>query len=391
MKFWLTKWMMLVLVISLLIDSALAEGDFCDVPDLGIMAPNEFKYKGSLTHTWQGAWGGVNTKNADRITGLYDFDLHYLLWAEEDENKLGDYILLVCSFQSSFGYGLSGSKLGSFFEMNDAAKGDNIVIDKAYVQFTSLDRALTLDVGKIEIKDLFDSSAVAHCEKSQFFAEPLVHNLAVPWPSHGLGIRAKWEPTESWYVQAAIGDAQADKRETGFRTTFHDEDYFFSIAEVGIRPNILDMPGTYRFMIWYDPQDKSHLDGSSKSKRDDLGFAVSFDQKLSQKTTGFFRYGWADDKVNELEDFVSFGGQIEGLIEGREDDIFAAAYVYGLRSPQGLTGDDERRIDLLETYYKIKVNDNVAITPNIQLVMDPGGVTSESPATVFGLRCRVKF
>ncbi len=24
-------------------------------------------------------------------------------------------------------------------------------------------------------------------------------------------------------------------------------------------------------------------------------------------------------------------------------------------------------------------------------VMDPGGVKSESPATVFGLRCRIKF
>ena len=151
------------------------------------------------------------------------------------------------------------------------------------------------------------------------------------------------------------------------------------------------MPGTYRFTVWYDPQNKAYLDGSNNTKRDDLGFGLSFDQKFTEKTTVFFRYGWADDKVNEKEDFFSFGGEVKGLLEGRQDDVFALGYAQALRSPNGLSSRDERHIDLIETYYKIKINDNVAITPNLQLVMDPGGITSESPATVFGLRCRVKF
>lgn len=363
----------------------------CDVPDVGTLSPHEYKTKISLTHIWQGAKGGLNTKNADRMVGLYDFDLYYLLSADKAENHEGDYILIAASLQPSFGYGLSGSKVGSFFEINDAAKGDHILIDKLYVQFTVLDRLFTFDIGKIEIKDLFDSSAVAHCEKSQFFAEPFVHNLAVPWPKHGLGIRVLYEPSDFWYIQAAIGDAQADKRETGFRTTFHDEDYFFSVAEVGVRPNLLNLPGTYRFLIWYDPQDKSYLDGSGHSKRDDLGFALSFDQKITSKTTAFFRYGWADDKVNELEDFISVGGQIEGLIEGRDKDTFAVAYARGGRSAGGLSSQDARQIDLVEAYYRIKVNDNLSITPSVQFVMNPGGLKGESAATVFGVRSRYKF
>lgn len=381
----------LVLITLLHCNSVFAQDYLCDVPDVGTIASGEFKTKFSLTHIWQGAVGGVNTKNADRIVGLYDFDLYYLLTAEQAQNQNGDYTLLAVSLQPSFGHGLSKSKVGSFFEINDAAKGDNVLIDKLYVQFTALNRLLTFDIGKIEIKDLFDSSAVAHCEKSQFFAEPLVHNLAIPFPQHGLGVRAMWKPSESLYVQAAIGDAQADKRETGFRTTFHGEDYFFSVAEAGLRPNLLNLPGTYRFIIWYDPQDKSYLDGSGRSKRDDLGFAMSFDQKINQKTTAFFRYGWADGRINEVEDFISFGGQIEGLIEGREKDVLAAAYVYGLRSPYGLSTGDERQIDLIEAYYAVEINENLIITPNIQFVMEPGGLKSESPATVFGLRCRVKF
>jgi porin len=205
-----------------------------------------------------------------------------------------------------------------------------------------------------------------------------------------LGIRAIWEPSEFFYAQAAIADAQADKRETGFRTTFHDEDYLVSMAEIGIRPRLFDKDGTYRFILWYDPQDKTELDGSG-TKRDDLGFAVSFDQQLTKKVTGFFRYGWADDKVNSTEDFVSFGGQIEGPIEGRSEDVFAVGYARGVRSPDGLSSGDEREIDLIESYYRIEVNKHLQITPNIQFVMDPGGLTSESCAIVFGLRCRVKF
>lgn len=381
-----------VFITLLFYNSVQAQEYLCDIEDVGTLTLHESIAKISLTHVWQGAWGGVRTNNADRITGLYDFDLYYLLSAKQAANQDGDYTLLVCSVQSSFGKGLKDSKLSSFFELNDAAKGYNeVLIDKLFVQFTTLNRALTVDIGKIEIKDLFDGSAVAHCEKSQFIAEPLVHNLAVPWPGHGLGARVLLKPTNSWYAQAAIGDAQAVKRETGLRTAFHDEDYFFGIAEIGIKPNLADLHGTYRFMLWYDPQNKSYLDGSAKVNRDDLGMAVSIDQQVNDRATVFFRYGWADDKVNELEDFVSFGGQIEGLIEGRNEDIFAVGYVRGLRSPHGLPARGERQIDLIETYYKIKVNDNLLISPIVQFEMDPGGVKNESPAIVFGIRCRLKF
>jgi carbohydrate-selective porin OprB len=388
----LPKKALFVLAFLPLCNSIYAQNYLCDVPDIVKLSPNELEARMSLTHVWQGAIGGINTKNADRISGLYDFDLYYLISAKEARDLKGDYVLLCVSNQASFGHGLKDSKLGSFFETNDAAKGDHsLIIDKLFVQFTAFDRSLMFDIGKIEIKDLFDSSAVAHCEKSQFIAEPLVHNLGVPWPSHGLGIRMLWEPSDFWYVQAGIGDAQADKRETGLRTAFHDEDYFFNIAEIGLRPDLLNLSGTYRFMIWYDPQDKSYLDGSSRSKRDDLGFALSFDQKITQKTTTFFRYGWADDKVNEVEDFVSFGAQIEGFVEGRDRDVLAAAYVYGLRSPNGLASKEERQIDMIEAYYGIEINENAVITPNIQFIMDPGGLKNESPAVAFGLRCRIKF
>jgi len=378
-------------IVSLCCTTIQAQKSNCDVPDVGILEPGEFKTKASILHIWQGAVGGVNTKNADRITGLYDFDLYYLLAAKVDENKLGDYLLICSSFQASFGNGITGSKVGGPFELNENAKGDlSGIVDKLYVEFTMADRKFTFDVGKIDLEDFFDLSAVAGCEKSQFIARPLFKNEAIPFPSKGLGARIIWQPNGFLYAQAAVADAQADKRETGFRTTFHDEDYLVSMAEIGIKPKLFGRDGTYRFILWYDPQDKGHLDGST-TKRDDIGFAVSFDQKITEKLTGFFRYGWANDKYNNTEDFVSFGGQIEGLIKGRDEDVFAIGYARSVLSPDGLSAGSEREIDLIETYYKIVINEHIQVSPNIQFVMDPGGVTSESPATVFGVRCRIKL
>jgi len=369
-----------------------AEKNMCDVPDIGTISPGDYKTKFSMTNYWQGALKGINTNNSDRISGLYDFDICYLLGAKEHNEGLGDYALLEISTQSSFGHGVTDSKVGSFFNLNEGAKGDyGFIVDKLFVEFTSFNRLVTVNIGKIDSIDYFDHSAAANEYKDQFYAYPLVQTDNIPFPSKGLGIRAQYDPSPFWYAEAYIGDAKASSRETGFNTTFGDDPEYFSIGEIGIRPNFFDMSGTYRFMLWHESEDKSYLDGSGQTKNNNTGFAVSFDQQLSEKLTGFFRYGWANDKVTEEEDFFSFGGQIEGLFDGRKDDVFGIGYARGLRSCDGLASTSAREIDLIETYYKIKVNDNVEISPDIQVVTNPGGLKSESPATVFGIRGRIKF
>jgi porin len=300
--------------------------------------------------------------------------------------------LLAVSAQSSFGNGITDSKVESFFNLNEGVKGDySIIVDKLFVEFTGQDRLFTVDVGKIDLIDYFDHSAVANEYKDQFFAYPLTQTDNIPFPSKGLGIRAQYDPDPFWYVQGGVGDAKASSRETGVATAFGSDPEYFSIGEIGIRPNLFNKQGTYRFMIWHDTQAKSPLSKSGRKKYGDLGFAMSFDQKLTEKLTGFFRYGWADDKVNEEEDFISFGAQIESPLEGREKDVFAVGYALSIRSQDGLSAHDEREINLIETYYRIQVNDYLQISPDIQWITHPGGLESESPAVVFGLRVRAKF
>jgi len=94
------------------------------------------------------------------------------------------------------------------------------------------------------------------------------------------------------------------------------------------------------------------------------------------------------EKLLKRKPFELSGGQRQKVALGRA--IIRNPKVFLFDEP--LRNFDTRfRISLIETYYAIKINDDIIITPNIQLVMNPGGLKSESPATVFGIRCRIKF
>jgi hypothetical protein len=241
-----------VLIVVLLCNYVYAEKNMCDVPDVGTISPGDFKTSLGLTNYWQGSVGGMNTKNSDRISGLYDFDICYLLGAKEHSEGLGDYSLLEISTQSSFGHGITDSKVGSFFNLNEGVKGDYAIIaDKLFVEFTGFDRLFTINIGKIDFIDYFDHSAAANEFRDQFFAYPLVQTDNIPFPSKGLGVRAQYDPSPLWYAELGIGDAKASSRETGFNTAFGDDPEYFGIAEVGLRQDFFDKKGTYRFMLWH--------------------------------------------------------------------------------------------------------------------------------------------
>ena len=351
---------------------------------------NKIDYKGKITHVWQGAVDGIQTNNSDRINGVYDLDFVYLIWVDETTANNADYIIAHLSTRMSFGSGID-EKVGGYFSVNESAKGDNdFYADKAFAEFTIMGRDMVFYVGKIQIEDYFDSNVVANCEYSQFLAGPLYINQSIPLPGKGFGAVAKWQQSDNWYIQAGIGDAHANQREIGWQTGFHGEDDFISMAEVGFRPDLIDKTGNYRFTLWYDPQKKEYLD-SSGIKRDDAGFSMSFDQQFTDKMTAFFRYGWADDKVNETEDFISFGAQLTSPLKGRDDDVFAIGYAQGKRSTHGLAQDQAKTPELIEAYYNIQLTESLNLTPSLQFVSNPGGQKKQSNATVFGLRCVYEF
>ena len=299
--------------------------------------------------------------------------------------------------------GIDGQTVGSYFGTNADAGGNRSLDIVQFFYEMSLTEQLTLTAGKIDFTGYFDASAFANDETAQFLNGALVNNPTIPFPDYSLGVIVSYQVTESLSLMAGVADAQADGRETGFNTAFHDEDYFFYVVEAGLATEFGSengpLAGACRIGLWYDPQPKSHSDGV-KEYRDDTGVYVSCDQMLtkensdSEDTQGlglFARYGYAPSKTNDMDHFYSVGLQYQGLIEGRNDDVVGIGYARGYFSDGASATYPEDAESVVEAYYNASVTPWLTVSPSVQYIVNPGGSDTASDAVVAGVRTQITF
>jgi len=285
-------------------------------------------------------------------------------------------------------------------------------VTELWYEQSMFDGTLLLRVGKMDLVTggfecggfpvAFDRSAFANDETSQFLNGALVNNPTIPFPVYALGISAFYNPIDWWYAAAGVLDAQNDARETGFRTTFHDEDYFFYVFETGLTPQLSSkkgpLQGAYRIGLWNDPQPKANSD-STKTYRDDLGFYISCDQMLAKENNDpednqglgvFVRYGYANSKKNDITNFFSAGLQYQGLLGGRNDDVLGVGFAQGFFSNSAAMTYPEDYESVLEVYYGAQISPWLNIAPSIQYITNPGGGAA-SDAVLLGMRAQMTF
>jgi porin len=349
--------------------------------------------------------GGLAThRRAGRYTGSYDFDIDLDL--EKLVGLTGG--RAYAQAQGGWSKGLNESSVGSLLGINGDAAGDGSAdLAELWYEQALPGKKVIVRAGKIDLTCGFehhncpvgfDCSKYANSENTQFLADALVNNPTIPFPDNGLGAAVYVEPADRFYFGAAIADARADKRETGFNTAFHDEDYFLAIFETGL---VTDwgkgLTGAYRLGFWYDPQPKDRFSGSTK--RDDHGVYATFDQLVCKENVDpnddqglglFARFGCADGDVSEINTFWSFGGQYKGLIRGRHADVVGIGVAQGVLSRDAVP-DRTSQETVVETYYSAEVLKWLHVSGHVQYVANPGGSGSADDAVVVGVRVRMSF
>lgn len=327
----------------------------------------------SATQVYHGVvHGGTAThRHAGRYAGSYDLELE----AELDALAGLKGALVYAAVEGSWSEGLDASSVGSLFGVNDDAGGDRSadVSDFWYQQSLADDRVV-VRIGKLDLTGTFecrgcpvsfDGNRYANDETLQFLNGALVNNPSIPFPDNGLGLMVYVEPVDGWYVSAGLADAQADARETGFNTAFHDEDYFFAIAETGLVGEFAGprgpLTGAVRVGLWYDPQPKGRFDGRG-ADRDDIGAYLSADQLLlregpddDQGLGVFLRLGFADQDLNPVRFFWSTGAQYMGLLPGRDADVLGVGMARGRTTDEPGAGFTSPHETVLEAYYAVQV------------------------------------
>jgi porin len=362
----------------------------------------------SLTQILQrNVHGGLSThQDKGGYSGRYD------LCALADLEKLAGLHggRIVAQARGGWSNGI-GETVGSLMGVNTVAIGDEpAILWRLYYEQRLLDNKVKVRVGKIDLTDSpdcfgaagsFDTTPFTNDETAKFLNRSLFNNPSIPMPQPGLGTWVQAAPVKEWYVAAAVADADARVRETGFNTAFHGPDDFFSIYETGFLPKLPSsngaLQGGYRVGMWYDPRAKERFDGSGQ-KRDDVGFYTNCDQMVWKEndkkddTQGlgvFARYGIADADVNEIKSFWSTGVQYQGLIPTRDKDVMAFGVGQSRLSREAGFGESQETS--LEWYYNIALTPWLHVSPDVQYIFNPGGDSSATDAVVLGVRVKMSF
>ncbi len=213
---------------------------------------------------------------------------------------------------------------------------------------------------------------------------------ALDLPSDGaLGFAGAAWLTDTVYAMAGFVDENADATDPleGFDTFFNDREYFkhVEIGWTGASQEAYYLNNVHLTLWQADERDESGVE-------DGWGGVLSFNHTIGDKWLVFARTGWAEDSGSLLERSVSIGG---GYTPGGMATLGSGSqFGFGLnwgRPNDALFGTNLDDQYATEVYYRWQLADEIAITPSLQLLIDPALNPEEDTLWVGGLRARLAF
>ena len=391
-----------------------------------------------LTQAIQGnAHGGKNTQNAVEYSGSVDLTLKF------DTARMGLWPggLLTLRGETWFGNSMH-SHAGSIMAVNAdnlfPVPGDSGKTTLSEFYFAqALSEKFVLVFGKMDLASSLDQNVFASSEKTQFMNLGLRANpVLLPYgPYTTMAFAAVYIPTKWLKISTGINDNDPDGAvtKTGFNTAFHGRDWY-SVGqeyEFTIKPwdkvghqrlgwawtardlRVLDADGRIQLPnlgplapIGSGPLGRlarlaglSRLLGDPDSQSDDWVFYYNFDQYLyteaddpKQGIGVFGRFGYSTGKANPIEQFYSVGVSGKGLLPERDNDTFGLGYYHVNLSddlPDILNVHSEQGVEL---FYNIEVTPWFHLTPDVQVIVNPGGgFQDRDVAVVYGIRGQMSF
>ena len=273
------------------------------------------------------------------------------------------------------------ANLNTIADDNTDGNDTNLNLLEAYYTHEFFDKTLSVSAGKTRNEIFIDGNAFANDEKSQFVGKPFVNNsvldseneytpmmVAVFKPVELLALTVIGTSTSRPYVEGTpLENTEKSKYDNVFSTPFLG-------SQLTVSPKFGELEGNYRFYCWSAGYNHSKLDSDRNpidgQKDKGWGLGLSADQQVTQQVGLFGRLGYNNDDVYIVQWETSGGLNFKGLVPGRDEDnigLGVAALIPGHRYSEN---DPEYH---LEAYYRIAVTKNLAFTPDIQYVLNPGG------------------
>ena len=298
-----------------------------------------------------------------------------------------------------------------------------------YLQPSIPRRRLEFTFGKMSLLDFFDVNEVGSDSHLQFTNVAIGNNGTYEFAGdeHGFTLAGMMN-YQGPKIAFRFAEALLPKISTGIDLDYdlrhvHSENFEFDY-------------GTYAFQGYathvrlltfvneanlgnYSEANQAYLSGQDKTpditahRHPDTvkpGFGVNLEQELPENLRAFFRAGWNDGRyesfsLTEMNNSVSFGGDLSGDAWHRKDDRIGSAYVNsglsqqhreylalgGLGFELGDGGLTYGRESVSETYYTAHVLGGLYLAAQLSFVNNPGFNRDRGPAIVPGLRAHLDF
>lgn len=286
-----------------------------------------------------------------------------------------------------------GAKVGDIQGVsNIEAERDNILASLWLEQYL-FDDTLRLKVGKLDANNefAFAENASDFLNSSMGFSPTIFVLPTFPDPAYA--VVAELFATEESSLRVGVHDgAGAEGIRTGRRgpeSFLGDPADLFLIGQVGTswQEGVLGRPGRLGVGTWQHTGRFERFRGGTK--RQTRGYFLVLEQSVAvvdvSEVQGYLQAGTADESVSVIRTHLGAGAVWSGFAGGRERAGFGATWVEFSR----VAGFDDPYELALELFTAFPVTPWLAIQPDIQYVIQPGGTRRNENALVLGLRLTV--
>lgn len=295
-------------------------------------------------------------------------------------------------------------------DVGDLQGADNIDADgrtqiaELWFSQALFDDQLTLKIGKIDANADFNVAA---------FSSDFIHSsagmsptiLGMPsYPDAAMGAQFLFD-TDRYYFGAGIFDGALQEGistgDKGPATFLGNPSDLFLVVEGGPKwaLNSGALPGQLGAGIWHHTGTFDRFDGGTE--KGTSGFYLQASQMLKCESDAkddncqgiglFVRYGWADGNISQTEHHLGCGVAWAGAIPSRDHDSMGLGINTAFLSQEDGAGVDSRNETAVELFYKIQVLPWMQVQPDLQYIVDPGGISDSQDALLATLRIVVNL
>lgn len=310
---------------------------------------NGFTCEGLFIADWtRNLGGGVNPYSS---AGRYWLSLHF----GADLEELIDLPNTTAAVDLWHIAGDNGSiDVGSLQETSYLDAEPDSLLAQAWLRHVAFDGSLAVQVGRIDANLHFYSTEVG----ANF------HNAAAALPVSMMGIVSYPDPTEGGLVNYQLSE------QTYAQAGIFDTDSPVFLAEFGHAPS-----DSARFSLgsWYHSGDFTCYDGSKCEGA--VGYYVCGEGTIlpQQRLDALARLSFADDKISPFGHHTAIGFVWRAPFAARENDEIGILHLHGDLSNASGSPFQAGAEQIVEGYYRIMLNENIAVQPCLQFVSNPGG------------------